>query len=130
MNKSRLFIATVATLVLLFSQLGFASSDEPSNSTRTLANIMNYLNHYPAPPEKRKLDKIIADADATPHEKTIARAMKEMQHSVSDSDKQALAKIVADSSAPQSIRDLAGVLQNLNHKPSAADKSILKKYMW
>ena len=130
MNKSIFFIASMAMLALLFSLPGFASSDEPSNSTRTLANIMNYLNHYPAPPEKRKLDKIIADSNATAHEKTIARAMKEMQHSVSDNDKKALAKIASDSSAPQSVRDLADVLQNVNHKPSAADKSILKKYMW
>ena len=129
MNK-RNFILAISFGIFLFSQLAFAASEGPSNSVRTMANIMNYLNHYPADPEKRKLDKIIKDANSKNYEKTIAKAMMGMQHKVSSSDKAALSKIASDGSVPQGARDLAKVLQNLNHKPSAADKAILKKYMW
>jgi len=127
--RRRIFILLCLMLPLVFfSQTGFAGT--PSKSVKTMATILNYVNHYPGDDEKQKLNKIVHSKKASDQEKAIASAMINLNHSASSADKRKLSKIVDDSSAPQAVRDLARIVRDLNHKPSSSDKKILKKYMW
>ncbi|MDH5257267.1 MAG: hypothetical protein OEX07_04645 [Gammaproteobacteria bacterium] len=128
MNKRLLVLLTLLLSSFLFTQQSIAAA--PSNSIKTMATILNYLNHFPGDEEKKKLNAIVSDKKASDHEKTIASAMLNLQHSATEGDKRKLATIISDSSASEGAKDLAKIIKDLNHKPSSADKKILKKYMW
>ena len=128
MRKRIVILLGLVLSLVFFSQASFAYT--PSKSVKTMATILNYLNHYPGDDEKRKLNKIVHSKKASDQEKTIASAMLNLHHSASSADKRKLSKIVDDSSAPHAVRDLARIVRDLNHKPSSSDKKILKKYMW
>ena len=128
MNKRIIILLSLILSVFLFSQNSFASS--PSNSVKTMATILNYLNHYPGDEEKKKLNKIVNSKKSTSQEKTIATAILNLQHSASDADKKKLSKVISDSSTSEGAKDIAIIVKGLNHKPSSSDKKTLKKYMW
>lgn len=131
MNKqfSRLAICLLFSILFLSTQ-SFASGDAPSNSIRTMATVLNYLNHYPGSEEKAKLRKILNNKRATAHEKTIATAILNLQHSATDSDKRKLANVMSSGSASHGAKDLAKIIKSMSHKPSSSDKKMLKNYMW
>ncbi len=127
----RNLILCVSFALLVFAQQGIASpAAGASDSVRTMATILKFLNHFPDDDGKAKLNKIIGSSDALAAEKTVASAILNLQHSASSSDKKKLSKVMADNSASQPVRDLANIVHSLNHKPSSSDKAILKKYSW
>ena len=128
MKKTLPILISLLLSSFLLIQPVFASS--PSNSVKTMATILNYLNHYPGDEEKKKLNKIVNSKKSTPQEKTIATAILNLQHSASDADKKKLSNVISDSSTSAGAKDIAKIVRGLNHKPSSSDKKILKKYMW
>ena len=128
MNKG-ISIAILSLVLFFIAQPGFAS-DAPSASIRTMATILNYLNHYPGDADKPKLKEIADNANAPEYERVLANAILNLEHKANAADKPKLAKIKSDSGIPQAARDLASIVHDLNHKPSSGDKATLKKYMW
>jgi len=128
MNKRIFILFSVILSVFLFSQQSIAAA--PSNSVKTMATILNYLNHFPNDDEKEKLRKIVNSKKATPQEKIIATAIINLQHRATDADKQKLSEVISDSSTSKSAKSIAKIVRGLRHKPSSNDKDVLKKYMW
>ena len=77
MNK-RNFLLSIVFVLLMFTQTAFAGSD-PSESVKTMATIVNYLNHHPGDSEKQKLHKIVDGSDAKDYEKAI-ESFKQVIH--------------------------------------------------
>jgi len=128
MKKLSLLLVTAFLLSFYFTQSSFAAS--PSNSVKTMATILHYLNHFPGDEERKKLNKIVNDGKATSQEKTIATAILNLQHSATSADKKKLSSVISDSSTSMAAKDVAKIVKSLNHKPSSSDKKVLKKYMW
>lgn len=127
MTRRNLFLYAIFSMFFIAQPV---LAEGPSNSVRTMATIINYLNHFPGDSEKAKLSKIVDGSDSSDAEKVIATALLNLQHGASSGDKKKLSMVMADGSAPQAVRDLAKIVHDLNHKASDADKAILKKYMW
>jgi hypothetical protein len=92
----------------------------------SMAEITMHLNHYPNDSEKKALDAIINDEDATAGEKVLARALMNMQHKVGGSDAGKLTDLKNSAEAGKQEKVLADVLLGLTHKPSADDKKRLQ----
>lgn len=105
------------------------AATEPSESVRTMAAMLNSINHYPGSSEKEKLRGIINSPTSAAYEKTIATAILNMEHSPTPGDKKSLARVISDDSVPQPGRDIAKIVHDFSHKASSADRAVLKKYM-
>lgn len=126
MNLPGIALTTILSLSLLASPSAFAA-DQVSGATRTMAEIMIGLHHYPSDAEKDKLKKLAAEASTSADEKIIAQALLNLKHQPAAADKPKLAAITKDAAAPAAVKSLAKILLNLNHQPSDADAAELKQ---
>lgn len=92
----------------------------------TMAEIVMHLNHYPTDSEKKTLDRIVHDENATAGERVLAGALMRMQHQVGGDDARKLRELAADKNASNKEREFADILLGLAHQPSASDKERLK----
>lgn len=122
--KSIKYIGT-ALLVSLFFLVQPAFAED--QATKTMAQILINLNHYPSDGEKKQLEKIVSLTSTTKQEKVVATAMINLEHTATAADKKQLSKVMDDGAAPEDVRTLASIVYNLNHKPSSADKAKLEK---
>jgi hypothetical protein len=127
MNLLRIASTLIFSLSLLAIPNVFAGDEKVSAMTRTMAEIMIYLRHYPSDADKEKLKKVAADTTASAHEKTIAQALLNLDHKPVDADRPRLEAITKDAAAPAAVKSLASILLSLNHKPTGADTEKLKQ---
>lgn len=123
-------LTSISSLILATTLLASPvvwSADPVGASTKTMAEIMMSVRHYPSDADKEILKKISADAASSAYEKTIATAILNLNHAAADADKAKLDAITKDAAAPEQIKVLAGIVLNLNHKPSEADTAKLKQ---
>lgn len=126
MHPTRLALPVIFFL-LLFSAPNVFAADKASAATRTMAEIMIGLHHYPNDADKDTLKKLTGEAATTGDEKIIAQALLNLKHQPADADKPKLDAITKDAAAPAAVKSLASILLKLNHQPSDADITALKQ---
>src|SRR3989304_2331590 len=70
MNLLRIALPVIFFLSLLAIPNVFAADDKVSTATRTMAEIMISLRHYPSDADKDKLKKVAAEATTSANEKS------------------------------------------------------------
>ena len=125
--KSGLLGKSIAVIALCsISQLSLA---DDASAAKTIAGIVEHLNHFPSAAEKEVLMVISGDSANSAAVKSIAMAVHDMQHSASADAKAQLAVIAADQGVSDSIRSLAEIVSGINHMPSADAKAKLQAMM-
>jgi hypothetical protein len=115
---SKLILATVLGLMA-----PLAAADDAA-SARTIAGILNGLNHFPSDSDKAALMAIVNDASSSEAYKTVARAVHNIQHSATADDKAAL-EAIAGSDADDTAKALAEIVLGISHVPNDAAKARL-----
>jgi hypothetical protein len=127
MNLFKIALPFILSLSILTIPGAFAADDKASAATRTMAEIMIGLNHYPSDAEKDKLNKLAGEATTTADEKTIAHALVNLKHKADAADVPKLEAVTKDAAAPAAVKSLASILLSLSHHPSDADIAKLKQ---
>lgn len=126
MNTLRLAAPLLLSLALFLCANSNAADNKAVAASRTIAEIMIGLHHYPTDAEKVTLRQLETAETSSANEKVIAQALASLQHKVADADRPKLEAITRNESATGAERALANILLNLNHQPSDGDISVLK----
>jgi hypothetical protein len=112
----------VVAFVAIFSQ--FAMADNAS-AQKTIAGVLNSLNHFPSDADKAALMAISEDDSVGEGYKALAGVVANISHSANAEGKAVAARIMESDMAPADLKTLAEIVANLNHMASADDKAKL-----
>ncbi len=110
------------TLVAVFSQFSLADN---ASAQKTIAGILNNLNHFPSDADKAALMAIAEDDSVGRGYKALATAVANISHSANAEGKEAVAQIMAADQAPAELKVLAEIVGGINHTASADAKARL-----
>ena len=121
MNPTKKLLAIV--LIGVFSQFSLADN---ASATKTIAGILNGLNHFPSDDDKTAL-MAIADDDGTGRAfRAVASAVSNFAHAATAEDKEIMNRIIASDRASGDAKILAEIVLGLNHAASADAKASLQ----
>ncbi len=121
MNPTKKLLAIV--LIGVFSQFSLADN---ASATKTIAGILNGLNHFPSDDDKAAL-MAIADDDGTGRAfRAVASAVSNFAHAATAEDKEIMNRIIASERASGDAKVLAEIVLGLNHAASADAKVTLQ----
>ena len=124
MRKQWLMAAVVVLLLVSAVHPVFA---EETKAVKTLATMLQTINHFPNDAQKATLKQLTEDKTTTAQELVLVNAVLTMQHSISAADKPKVDAILKDEKAPAGVKSLATILSKFLHMASDADKAELKK---
>ena len=117
MRSSNIVSCITYSVLLIIANTVLA--DMPA--TRTMADIIISLKHFPSDEDKQELTAIINSDDSSEYEIAVATAISKFQHSVTAADKDKLNSIIADTSTPHGLRTVVSALTRIKHSPSQSD---------
>jgi len=121
LSTIRKFMAIV--LIGAFSQ--FALADNAS-ATKTIAEVLAGLNHFPSDADKTALMAVANDDSAGRGLKAIANAVSNIQHAATAEDKEMMNRIIGADQASADAKALAEIVLGINHMASADAKAVLQ----
>jgi len=106
---------------LLLLLLWLPSLSIAAEASKTLANVLGGLNHFPSETDKQALDSIAGDNSATAAEKVLAGIVSRVAHHPSTEDKMILTDMLKNPDTSAIDKAIATAIMNLNHHATAAD---------
>ena len=103
-----------ALLLLLAVNAPTLAGGDTTDATKTMAEIVMNLNHFPSDAEKNTLQQIANSSASTENERIIANSLIGMQHKASSEDKVQLKNIMSSPTATEAERTLAKIMMNIN----------------
>jgi len=98
-----------------------------SKAVKTMAGILETVNHFPTEDQKKTLTALAAEPTTTAQEKVLIQAIVGMQHSVAAAEKPKVEAVAKDATASEGARSIATILGHFLHTANDADKATLKK---
>jgi hypothetical protein len=124
MRNRLLIVCLMFIAALVAARPAFA---EETKAVKTMATMLQTLNHFPNAEQKATLKTLADDKTTTASELVLVNAITNMMHSITPADKVKVDALIADKATTPGVKSIAMILSKFLHMASDADKTELKK---